>query len=63
MQDVKQRLEQFRIGAEECYLISKLATNPSKQEAFQKLGDEYRHMAKELEALIASGNIPGDLGI
>ncbi len=63
MQDVKQRLEKLRTDAEECHLISRLATNPAKQEAFRILSIKYHRMAKDLEALIASGNVPGDLGI
>lgn len=42
MQDVKQRLEKLRMDAEECQLISRLATNPAKQKTFQALADEYR---------------------
>lgn len=63
MQDIKQRLEKLHTDAEECQLISKLATNPAKRKAFKELADEYQKMARDLEALIASGNIPGDLGI
>jgi hypothetical protein len=63
MQDIKQRLEKLRADAEECQLISQLATNPVKRNAFAQLADEYRKMAHDLEALIASGNVPGDLGI
>lgn len=61
MQDIKQRLEKLRTDAEECHLISKLATHPAKRQAFLALGDEYLRMAKDLEALIASGNLPGEL--
>ena len=63
MQDFQQRLEKLRIDAEECQLISQLATNPVKRNAFAQLADEYQKMAHDLEALIASGNVPGDLGI
>ncbi len=31
--------------------------------AFAQLADEYQKMAHDLEALIASGNVSGDLGI
>jgi hypothetical protein len=62
MQDIKQRLEKLRVDAEECQLISRLATDP-KRNAFAQLADEYQKMAHDLEALIASGNVPGDLGI
>lgn len=63
MQDIKQRLEKLRTDAEECLLISKLATNPAKRLAFEALAAEYQKLARDLEALIASGDIPGDLGI
>lgn len=43
--------------------IWRLATDPVKRNAFAQPADEYRKMARDLEALIASGNIPGDLGI
>lgn len=60
MQDIKQRLERLRVDAEDCQLISRLATNPAKRKAFEALADEYQKMARDLEALIASGSIPGD---
>jgi hypothetical protein len=63
MQDIKQRLEKLRVDAEECQLISRLATDPIKRNAFAQLPDEYQKMAHDLEALIASGNVPGALGI
>jgi hypothetical protein len=34
-----------------------------KREAFQRLAEEYQAMARRLEELIASGDLPGDLGI
>ena len=63
MQDTKQRLEKLLTDAEECQLICELATNHAKRAAFQKLAHEYRQMAADLEVLIASGTIVGDLGI
>jgi hypothetical protein len=63
MRDTKQRIEKLLIDAEDCVIISKLATTPAKREAFQTLADEYRKMARTLEKLLASGNLPGDLGI
>jgi hypothetical protein len=41
MKDIKQRIEKLRVDAEECALISKLATSATKQEAFRKLAEEY----------------------
>jgi predicted transcriptional regulator len=63
MQDVKERLEKLRVDAEDCELISKLATNAAKRLAFEALAEQYQKMARDLESLIASGDIPGDLGI
>ncbi len=63
MQDIRQRLEKLRTDAEECQLISRLATNQAKREAFEALAEKYHRMAKDLEDLIASGKVVGDLGI
>jgi len=59
MRDVKARLEKLLIDAEECEIIGRLATVPAKREAFLTMAEAYRRMAKDLEALIASGDIPG----
>lgn len=63
MQEIKQRLEKLRTDAEECTLISQLATNSKKRQTFEALAAEYQRMARQLEAIITSGDIPGDLGI
>ena len=63
MKDVKERIEKLRIDAEDCNIISKLATSPAKREVFKNLADEYHKLAQELERLVASGDLPGDLGI
>lgn len=63
MQDAKARLEKLRADAADCDIIAKLATNKAKREAFRELSESYQRMADELEALIASGNFPGELGI
>lgn len=60
MKDVKQRIEKLRFDAEDCDLISKLATVPEKREAFLKLAEDYRKMARELETIAISGVIPDD---
>ena len=62
MQDIKQRIEKLSTDAEECQLISRLAISPTKREAFEALADKYRQMAKDLEDLIGSGKVVGDLG-
>jgi len=63
MRDVKARLERLLVDAEDCEIIGRLATVPAKRETFRRLAETYRAMAKDLEALLASGDIPGDLGI
>lgn len=63
MKDAKAWLEHLRRDAEECRLISKLATNKAKRETFERLAAVHDKSAEDLEQLIASGNLPGDLGI
>ena len=63
MQDIKQRIEKLSTDAEECQLISRLATNKAKREAFEALAEQYRQMAKDLEDLVASDKAVGNLGI
>jgi len=63
MRDAKERLERLRIDADECELIGRLATNDAKRSAFMELSTEYRRLASKLETLVASGHLPGDLGI
>ena len=49
MQDMKAHLEKLRAEAEECELISKLATSPTKKELFAKLAAHHRALADEIE--------------
>jgi hypothetical protein len=63
MRDAEAWLEHLRKDAEECRLISKLATNKAKREIFERLAAVHDKAAEDLEQLIASGNLPGDLGI
>jgi hypothetical protein len=58
MKEIKQRIEKLLIDVEDCVIISRLATNPAKREAFQKLADEYRKMARELETLVINHAFP-----
>ncbi len=57
MKDTREWAEKLRIEAEECRLISKLATNPAKRETFTRLAEGHDRQADDLEALIASGNL------
>jgi hypothetical protein len=54
MQDLKDRLEKLRTDAEDCFLLSKLATDKAKRETFAHLAAQLRRMALEVEAVIAS---------
>lgn len=62
MKDAKAWVERFRVEAEECRLISKLATNQAKRDTFARLAAEADRRASELEALIASGHLSGQDG-
>jgi hypothetical protein len=63
MKDVRVWLDRLRTQAEECRLISKLATNKAKRETFASLAETYDKAAEALQVAIDSGNIPGELGI
>ena len=52
MKDMLGRLAKLRSDADDCDLISKLATDPYKRQAFAKLATDYREMAATLEAVI-----------
>ena len=49
MQDMRTYLEKLRTEAEECELISKLATNSIKKELFAELAAHYRTLADEVD--------------
>lgn len=59
MKDAKAWVERFRLEAEECRLISKLATNKAKRDTFARLAAQADKHAEEMEALIASGQLSG----
>jgi hypothetical protein len=58
MKETREWAEKLRREAEECRLISKLATNLEKHETFTRLAETIDRQAEELEALLASGNLP-----
>jgi hypothetical protein len=58
MKDTREWAEKLRREAEECRLISRLATNPAKRETFARLAEGHDRHANDLEALIASGDLP-----
>jgi len=49
MKDMKSHLEKLRVEAEECELISKLATNATKKQLFAKLAAHHKGLADEIE--------------
>jgi hypothetical protein len=53
MKDLQEKLEKLRADAEDCNLISKLATDKTKRETFRKLSEQLCQMAAEIEQVIA----------
>jgi len=53
MRDMQTQVEKLRVDAEDCALISRLATNPSKQELFERLAKHLETLALEVERAIA----------
>jgi hypothetical protein len=61
MKDMQAHLERLRNEAEECELISRLATNATKKALFAKLAEHHRALVKEVEQVIATSSInPSD---
>ncbi|MBR0696330.1 hypothetical protein [Bradyrhizobium lablabi] len=58
MQDMQKHLEKLRNEAEECELISKLATNATKKALFAKLAAHHRTLADEIERAIGVASRP-----
>jgi hypothetical protein len=54
MKDMQAHLEKLRCDAEECALISKLATDSRKKELFARLAEHLTTMASEIERAIAA---------
>jgi hypothetical protein len=53
MQDMQAHLEKLLCDAEECTLISRLATDPQKKELFARLAEHLTALASEVERAIA----------
>jgi hypothetical protein len=53
MEDLNTRHEKLLIEAVDCELIGKLATDLKKRALFQKLANDLRSMARDVEAVIA----------
>jgi hypothetical protein len=54
MKDMQTHLEKLRNEAEECELISRLATNATKKALFAKLAEHHRTLLREVEKAIAA---------
>ena len=59
MKDLREELEKLRIDAEDCALISRLATDKAKRDLFASLATQLRQMIAELEAAIEARTADG----
>ncbi|MBO4225821.1 hypothetical protein [Bradyrhizobium neotropicale] len=57
MKDMQAHLERLRNEAEECELISKLATNATKKALFAKLAEHHRALVREVEQAIVTASL------
>ena len=60
MKDLREKLEKLRTDAEDCALISKLATDAAKREVFAKLAEHLSQLANDVEAVIAAKIASGE---
>ncbi|MGY3606994.1 MULTISPECIES: hypothetical protein [unclassified Bradyrhizobium] len=61
MKDMQAHLEKLRNEAEECDLISKVATNATKKALFAKLAEHHRALVRDVEQAIAASSVdPSD---
>ncbi len=54
MKDLREKLEKLRVDAEDCRLISRLATDKAKRDLFARLAEQLTQMAADIEATIAA---------
>jgi hypothetical protein len=59
MQDMELQLERLRLDAEDCALISRLATDSKKKELFARLAKHLATLASEVERGIAENDSKG----
>jgi len=62
MKDMKTHLERLLTDAEECALISKLATDRQKRELFAKLAAHLKELAAEVEQTIGQVEVGSEAG-
>jgi hypothetical protein len=60
VEDLQARLEKLLTDAEDCALIGKLATDLSKRDLFNRLANDLRGMASDVQAMIALKRAEGD---
>jgi hypothetical protein len=53
MQDLKETRDQFLVAAADCELLSNLAADTLKRDAFRRLAEQLRRMSVDIEAVIA----------
>jgi hypothetical protein len=58
MNDLQDKLEQLRVDAEDCMLISRLATDPAKRDLFARLAGQLHLMVAEVETVIGAKATP-----
>ena len=54
LEDMQAQAEKLRVDAEDCALISKLATDPNKRDLFARLAAHLSTLASEVEKAIAT---------
>jgi len=54
MKDLREKLEKLRADADDCSVISRLATDPAKRKLFARLAAQLRKMAEDVEVAIAN---------
>jgi hypothetical protein len=52
MEDLRKKLEKLRTDAEDCTLISRLATDKAKRDLFARLASQIGQLIVEVEAAI-----------
>jgi hypothetical protein len=60
VEDLQARLERLLTDAEDCALIGKLATDAGKRDLFNRLANDLRGMASDVQAMIALKRAEGD---
>ena len=61
MRDLVAKLEKYRLEAEDCELISKLAVDMNKREFFARLAVQFRQLSRDIEEQMAGREPDTDL--